>query len=178
MSPWRKRLQLTAIALCAIVSIGGGVFHIIWRFQMKSDAFHPRLIAFNPSIKTAFEAKIHESHTIFEYGIVMLGALWGLVILKEKGIDITPSDRPEIIMFLCSNILFVVFLIFHYFYSDTLTEALLYAGKSHDKEPYIPDLSIWEIQRLFWLAIFALVSFLFVGTAALFSAYNLKEVAK
>lgn len=174
MHPWRHRLQISAMWICALSCIAGIVSIVLLHLHVEGTGFKPHFISFNQSIKAAFEAKISASHTLFEYGIVMLVALWSLVILKENGIDIVLTDKPEIVMFVCSNILFLMFLITHHQYTDMLIDSLLYAGQSHEQNPYIPDPSIWEIKLLFWLTVYFLLSFLLVGVGALFSAYKLR----
>jgi hypothetical protein len=146
---------------------------IHWR-QTNSVDFHPKLIGFNQAIKSAFEAELNHSHTILAYAIVMLGTLWGLVILKGKEVVITAADRPELILFCCANVVFALFLCTNYWYTESLIDALLFAGGRPENDVYIPDPSIWEIRELFWIQVFNLAFFLLVGAAGLFSAHKLK----
>jgi hypothetical protein len=163
-----------AVAVCVIMIALDLVLLNLWHLNVYSSEFHPQLMEFNQAIKSAYEAKISDSHTIFEYGIVLLAALWGVVLFQTHGGVIAKTDYPEITMFACSNALFGMFTAIHYCYTEMLISGLLYAGKPDQEHQFIYHLDIWEIRRLFWLQLWTLAAFIVIGCAALFSVNRLK----
>jgi hypothetical protein len=161
---------VVTVAIC-VINIG---FAVVLHRATSSNSFSAALIVSNESTRAAYQAVLDDSKSVFEYGVVMLGALWGLVIVKEHAIKLDPPDFPEILMFFCANVLFLMFLLIHQTCVEVLVGGLLYAGRG-GKAEYLPDLSGWEVTWPIVLQWISLGCFLAAGVAALFSAHVLKE---
>ena len=62
-----------------------------------------------------------EASSFFEIGVLVLGALWGAMIVSKEN-RLRSEDVPEIVMFCSTNVLLVMFLYFNWKYGRLLAQ--------------------------------------------------------
>lgn len=128
----------------------------------------------NDLIKAAIEVRLEQTKSLFELGLLLLGALWALLIAKKDEARIVLSDRPEVGMFLCASTLLLLSLLCHLLYAQEITDILSLAGKLADEKPSLPDIFNSNINYLFLAQCWFLVGGLVVAVLTLVSAHKLK----
>lgn len=134
-------------------------------------------LPFNELTSKAIDTKLNLAETLFQIGILMLGALWGLVIAKKDEIQLVFSQRPEVVMFLGSSVLLLLSACSYGFYlnqvSHYFVDASVSAVRGH-LELSVPDIFDQNVNYLFFCQIISLGAGIINGVLTLVSTHRLK----
>lgn len=167
------RLFLAAASLALVVVT---VTFTIYKFTTTSLVSGLADIKFNELTNESIKNRIDFSRSLFQIGLLILGALWGLVIAKKDEAGILFADRPEWIMFLSASILLLASLVDHSLYLHDVSGILAIAGETYDGvEKSMPDVFDPNINNFYMFQIAHLALGFLVAMLTLLSAHKLKE---
>jgi hypothetical protein len=110
-------------------------------------------IKFNDLMNESIKGRIDFSRSLFEIGLLITGALWGLIIAKKDEARIVFADRPEWIMFLSASLLLLASLVDHSIYLQYVSRLFAIAGQVYDPaDPSMPDVFDPNINKLLHLS--------------------------
>ena len=176
MSSKRKLRALLAIVsptvtACCLVAI-------IWlSLNVSIDAGIENL-PFNEVTGKAVDTQLALSETLFQVGILMLGALWGLVIAKKDEIQLVFSQRSEVIMFVGSSSLLLMSVCAHGFYLDSVSHYFVDAAVASERgglPASVPDIFDQNVRYLFICQFVSLLAGMINGVLIFISAHKLRD---
>jgi hypothetical protein len=179
----RGRIFLAAISILILFGI------LIYVLRGVIDASGPEYIfrdkPFNELTKAGVDIRLDQSRNLFQIGILILGAIWGLLIAKKGEAALVFKDYQEVIMTVCASILLCASLICHTLYISRITEIYSDAGEIAGKQAQIassghlqqsiPDIFEPNINYMFVSQALFLVSGVIVALITFVSAHKLKE---
>jgi amino acid transporter len=128
-------------------------------------------------VKTAANAKLEGAKSLAQVAMLAIAVLWSLIIAKREERAMLLKDRPEVIMFIIANVLFVYTAFSYAIYTDAMSTVHTLGAHDYDdpkeltimdyRDPRINDLYVWQT----WIWGFAMV----VTALVLFSAHGLKR---
>jgi hypothetical protein len=134
-------------------------------------------IPYNELTNESIKGRVEFSRSLFQVGLLVTAALWGLIIGKKDEAGIVLSDGPEIVMFISASALLVSSLIFHSIYLHYVSSIYALAGHVLSKtDPTIADVFNPNINNFYIFQIGYLVLGFIVAVVTLVSAHKLKEV--
>ncbi|MCE9566537.1 MAG: hypothetical protein K8U57_31320 [Planctomycetes bacterium] len=181
---WNQNLPSVIRGCCAFVCLLAAIFAAVIVYTKVSanaellsgnaviDSVH-----YTDAVKAAITQKLEGAKGLFQASLVVLGILWGLVIAKKDDRALRITDRPEMIMFLSANVLFLVSGYCYSAYTDAMATVHA-AGPVEYEDPKdltimdfrdsrIDNLYVW--QRGVWVAA------MIVTAIALFCSHVVKE---
>jgi hypothetical protein len=133
-----------------------------------------KLSPYTSGVATAFEMVRRDIEGLFEIGVLVLGGLWGVGIVKKEE-RLRRRDWPEIIMFASATFLLAAFLYLADQYSGML-ELLYWNGQPLGLRQQAPDLFGSPYIRLYHISVhLAFYAGLFASAIATFSICLLRE---
>lgn len=133
-------------------------------------------ISFNELTNESVKSRVEFSRSIFQVGLLIIGALWASLIAKKNEAGIVLSDYPEIIMFMCASLLLLASLICHSLYLFRVSSVYYIGGKVfHPEAPSLPDIFDPSINNPFVFQYRYLIAGFLIAIFTLFSAHKLKE---
>jgi hypothetical protein len=118
--------------LCLSCLIGAVIcLYLAWEDKSRIPPLDRiEAIPYRDLVKAAIDANLAQSTGLFDVGLLLLGALWGLVIAKKDEGRITAGDFPELIMFLCASGLLLLSFLWHDYYLENLAGAYDLASRN------------------------------------------------
>lgn len=131
-------------------------------------------VPYNDLTRLAFDVRREESQSQLSYNVILLGILWGLILVSKDAptISFTSNDFPESVCFVIGNLMIVLNVGCYYLYTQAMS-SLAVAGGKHpepDGKLTIADFVAPEIdtfssaQQTTLLCILILVGMLVVST--------------
>ncbi len=109
------------LALVCFVSLFSAAVYIRHQFQVTPIQVHPT--DYDVYRETTLQMIREESTSFLSIGVLVLGALWGTIIVnKENRLTLKRQDWPEIVMFVLSNMLLIMFLYYNWKYRRLLAQ--------------------------------------------------------
>jgi len=147
--------------------------------RVLEEAAQFRAIAYTDPVKQAVEQKLAIGKEVFQATLIVLGVVWGFVIVKREERILQLEDWPEWVMFLFANAWFVASCYSYLQYLDVLAgfhgSAIRYL---EPKDLTIPDYRNEKVETfLNFQQTFAGYGFL-TSAIMLLSSYLLKEPKK
>lgn len=123
------------------------------------------VVPFNDVTKYSLDIALEQSKAEFAYVIVLIGILWGLLLLTKEAPTIQLHDVPELLLFIFANLTIVVNAICHMLYLSFMSDIASAGGKTSTAHKLvIPDFRHADVtniavsQRLTLLCVLALVA--------------------
>lgn len=171
---WRRFIAAISVALFV-----GALGHTIYKTSTTSLREGLEDIPYNELTNESIKGRVEFSRSLFQVGLLMTAALWGLIISKKDEAGLVLSDTPEVIMFLCGSALLILSLVDHSIYLHYISQIYANAGSALTPltrdNPTMPDAFDPNINNFYNFQIYTLGIGLLVAAATLFSAHNLKE---
>jgi len=131
---------------------------------------------YNELIKSAVDTRIDQSKALFQVGLLMTAALWGLLIAKEQEAKLVLSDRPELWMFVCASLLLLVSFVCHISYLEVVAYFYHLGGEQYvPNNASLPDMFDPKVDFLYEHQIWFLVAGFTTAAVTLISAHQLKD---
>lgn len=136
-------------------------------------------LPFNDVTSKSVDLQLGLSETLFQVGLLMLGALWGLVIAKKDEVHLVFSRRSELVMFVGSSALLLLSLCSYGIYIRKVARYIAVASvivyKNPKLTPYVPDIFDQNVNYLFACQIVSLIAGTINGMLTLVSTHRLRE---
>lgn len=132
-------------------------------------------IPYNELTKAGIDSKLKISETLFQLGLLMLAALWGLIIAKKDEAGIVFSINPELLTFICASLLLLFSLFSYTLYLKAIAGGFADSGLAFEEtEKTIINLFDPKFDYLFNCQFYNLIAGVVVAIFTLFSANKLK----
>lgn len=128
-------LYRKAFAILCIISFLGVSAMSYYDYKTSGNHNAIRSIKYNELIQSALEIRLDQSRSLFQFSLVFLGGIWGLIIARKKEAILAFGDKPELIMSIVSLCLIVISLFCHITYVQLMMGAYLDAGIVAGKKP-------------------------------------------
>ena len=130
---------------------------------------------YNDLTDGGMQIKVNLSNNLFQVGLLIVAALAGLLIAKDKEAGFVLSDPPEILMFGCASLLLLLSFVFHDLYLNEIGYVYSLAGKLYEAaRPSVPDIFDDKINFLLRYQFWYLLSGLLLALFTFLSAHKLK----
>jgi hypothetical protein len=86
-------------------------------------------LPYNDITKLAIDTRLDQSKGMFTYNVLLLGILWGLILVRKEGPVITSRDIPEGVVFILANLAIILNTLCHTFYMRLITSIAAAAAK-------------------------------------------------
>lgn len=160
--------------LVGAVALTASIVSIVHVQRMPSRDVLPD-IAYNELTKAAIDVELDQSKTLYQVGLLAIGAVVGISITNKKEAALVLSDWPEIFMSACSLLLLLGSFGFYLFHLSQVQDAYAMAGRVNDAGlKSMPDVFSRGIEGLYDVQMLYLLTGLFSAGCALFSAHKLK----
>ena len=158
--PWSSivRWALAILVAAGAVSLIVPTIHLYTvGQQIINHELRLKDVPYNDLTKGSIDIKVDQAKAILQVSFVVLGVLWGLVIIKEGQAKIGRKDRPEMLMFLAANLAFVIQFACYLLFTDAVSSAYSAAGAiGGAKESWsIPDILSSSFGNLSWYQLWA-----------------------
>jgi hypothetical protein len=186
--PWWRRWSKSdwhLAARYAVMLVGLGVF--VWVLvlsvtvygtyrQVESRELALEDLAYNDLTKLAIDVKRDQSKSLFTYNVVLLGVLWGLILLKKEGPLINWGDVPEGVLFLLGNVAVALNALCYSLYAGLVSSiASVAARRAEPGALSVPNFLDPRIDVFFRVQEQSLIAILILVGLVVFSAHKLKE---
>jgi hypothetical protein len=175
-SPTYLGRRWTAAVISATLLIAALIYTVYTAFS-TSLAAGLTDIKYNELTSESIKGRVDFSRSLFQVGLLVTAALWGLIIAKKDEARIVFSDKPEITMFWSSCALLILSLVDHSIYLHYISQIYAVAGQALGKgaDPTMPDVFDATINQFYIFQIVYLVLGSLVAVITLISAHRLKE---
>jgi hypothetical protein len=131
---------------------------------------------YNDLTDGGIQAKLSLSTNLFQIALLVIAALAGLLIAKDKEAGFVLAKAPELIMFACAGLLLTLSFVSHFSYVNEISYLYFLAGKLHDAtRPSMPDISDSNVNFLLVYQLQYLLSGVVLAAFTFFSAHVLKR---
>ena len=113
--------------LAAIVLVGIGVYVFGWELYTSGSHYVFDDKPFNELTKAAVDIRLEHTGNMFQIGIAILAALWGLLFVRKEEAILVFEDAPELTMSVCATILLLLSIVCHLFYTDIIMDSYISA---------------------------------------------------
>jgi hypothetical protein len=131
-------------------------------------------LPFNDATKASLQLRLDQSQSLFQLGLLIMGALWALIFAKAGEAKLVLSDTPELVMFACANVILVFFHWLRLRYLGSVGYILHLAGKTSEGKS-MPNIFDSPVNSQFDAQYYFLVWACVVAICSLLSAHRLKE---
>jgi len=164
------RYGFVAISILGVLLAIIGYAKIYWESSYIIDN-----VQLNDLIKAGVQLKVEQSRSLFQVFLLIMAVLWGLFFAKKGEKEILLSDRPELIMFYCANLLLLASAYYHIYYIENITYIYSLAGRLKGSSLSIPDVFGSGINNPYRFQMWCLGGGTLLTLLTLFSAHKLKE---
>jgi hypothetical protein len=159
------RVGFTAISVLLVLAI------VVYAIFSWEDVTVVKDMKLNDLIKAGVQLKVEQSRSEFQLSLLIIGVLWALIIAKKDEARIVLSDSPELIMFICANLLLIMSSVFHIFYVEDIVNIYSQAGGLPGGDS-IPDVFSSGINNPYRFQLWCLVGGIAVTAATLCCAHK------
>ena len=166
------------------LAIGVTLVVIVWSLYYYHDYRSQYVVGSGttPTLKRTeltkfyFDLKQEQAKNVGQAVMLLAAAVWGLLIAKSDETRIILGDWPEIVMFICFNLIVLAYFVFSYLITNALISSLYVLVKNQEKlqVEYLPDFSGTSIELLSQFTFWVFVAALLVAFFTFFSAHRLK----
>src|SRR5882724_1903699 len=100
----RLRWILACVAVIVLVATLAVTIHGIVTTSLRAGLED---IPYNELTKESIDLRLEFSRSLFEVGLLITAALWGLIIAKKDEAGVVLKDHQEVIMFFSASLLLV-----------------------------------------------------------------------
>jgi hypothetical protein len=170
----RWSLAIVACIVVAAILCYSAPLIVFW-IDVQSKKLTLGDIEYNEQVKASLDVTLDQAKSIFQVSLVVIGVVWGLIIVKADKALITKTDDPELLMFFLTNLLLLIQFLSYYSYTTFVADAYA-AGAVQSKKPdlFIPNVFQPKISSLLPLQLCALVGAVVIGGLTSFSTNVLK----
>jgi hypothetical protein len=171
--PGSRAFRWTLAALCLVAALAGAVAF----FDALRGIPDPRakggieLIAHKEQVTKALDMVLGSAENLRQFGLLLLGALWALLIAKRDEHHISPADLPELLMLLSAHVLIGLSFYAQWRHEQTIHDFLHLSASFGD---LLPDYRDPRVAVLLTLQFQALAGGAAAAVVTLLSAARLK----
>ncbi len=131
-------------------------------------------LPFNDVTKLALDVKLDQAKTLFTYNVLLLGILWGLVVVQKDVPGLSWGDVPEGVVFLLANVTAVLNALYYSYYVQLVSGAAASAARQGGKALSLPDVLDRRIDVFAEVQQYSLVGLLVLVALVVLSVNKLK----
>jgi hypothetical protein len=163
------KLRLALAAFSVILALGIFVYtaHSWEKVRVVKDR------EVNNLVLAGIELKVEQSRSEFQLALLVMGALWTVMLAKKDEARLVLSAAPELVMFLCANVLLLSSAVYHFLYVEDISYVYSLAGGMKGAST-IPDVLGSGINNPYQFQFWSLVGGVVVTGLTLLSAHKLK----
>ncbi len=122
----RLRVVVAVIAISWFVWTFATVLWDKWQIVDAISMVPPR--RFNDLTRQAIELQMSSSDGLFHFGLLLIGALWGLFIARKGEVRIALAEGAELALFAATSAFLLASFVYHWIYVDNLVSVYSVAG--------------------------------------------------